>query len=307
MSGTTDPAAIAAAEDAQADADLEAGAAMEAGRTKSAAAEAAQPAAAASPAAAAAAPAPTAAPEPKPTSQRAAPPKHVQITEEQFARLNAAAEKTANFEQQLARALGTLESVQTLVRDLQNATPRGFKVEIPKDAFAALEKDFPEIAAGSRAALEATLKGITGTAPTERRPDPEEMRQTIQDRVRAVQIEVLEDEYPDWRQITGAVEAGKQPDPNQPFRKWLASKPAAFQARINNTQNAAILARAIGAFQRETAVGAAPRPAPAAVDPKAQQQRERIRAAVQPRGDGAQAAPRANTDDEEFEAGFRSR
>ena len=296
-------AATAVSETAQAQADFDAGAAMEHTGAKG------------PPAATPDKPEPAAKPEVKPAAAAAAPatpdaPKYVQITEEQFARFNAAADKTASFEQQFSKAFGTLGDLQKLVRTLQSDTPRGLKVEIPKDAFAGMAKDFPELADHFRAGLENALKGVTGTSADPAPPDPDEIRRTVADRIQAIQVEALEDDFPDWRQVVGAVAVGQSPDPANPFRKWLATKSEAFQARINGTQSAAVIAKAITSFQKETATppaATAPAQAPKP-DPKAQQaqqRQERIREAIQPRGDNARAAPATNEEDE-FMAGFKS-
>ena len=286
------------AEDRAAQADFNAGAAMETG--------AAGPAEAKSEAAV---PKPEAkAPESKvPAEVVAKPPepKYVRLTEDQFATLNAAAAKTATFEQQLSKAFGTIGNMQAVVNGLRAETPRGFKVEIPKDAFAAMAKDFPELAEHTRAALEATLRGVTGTGQATPDIDPERMQQLLSEHVLRLEAEALEDAHPDWRTIVGAVDVSKQqPDAANPFRKWLATKDAAYQARINSTNSAAVISRAIQAFQTDTQ--AAPKPAAAQPSLKDQLRTARIQAAVRPRGDGGQAPP-GRTDEDEFAAGFASR
>lgn len=259
-------------------------------------------------------------PEPKPAAKAADPapvakppePKYVRVTEEQFAALNAAAAKTASFETQLSKAFGTIGNMQKVLTTLQAATPRGFKVEIPKDAFAAMERDFPELAQHSRAALEATLRGLTGTGPANAEIDPEQLTRLVGEhaaKLRAErteeEVEALVDIYPDWRKIVGAVNtlAGEVPDPNNPYRKWLATQPADYQARLNSTNSAAVISRSISRFQTETKTVVAK---PPAANLQAQLRAARIRDAVQPRGDGGQAPP-ARTDDDEFMAGFASR
>lgn len=250
-------------------------------------------------------------PEPKPDAvvaeivAKPPEPKYIRITEDQFASLNAAAAKTATFEQQLSKAFGTIGNMQKVVNGLQSATPRGLKVEIPKDAFAAMAKDFPELAEHTRAGLEATLRGLTGTAPATADIDPERMKHLVSEHVIQLETEALEDAFPDWRVIVGAVDISKQqPDSNNQFRKWLNAKPAAYQAKVNSTNSAAVLSRAIQAFQAE--IKEAPKPTPAGPRLKDQLRTARIQAAVKPRGDGGQAPP-SRTDDDDFEAGFQAR
>jgi hypothetical protein len=229
-------------------------------------------------------------------------PKYVQITEADWAEVRAAAAKTASYDSQLSKAFGTIGNLQKLVNGFQAQTPAGRKIEIPKDAFAAMERDFPELAQQTRAALEAALSGVTGTGAADADATPTFKSLIAAERARE-QVEDLEDAFPSWREIVGAVDVSKQqPDPDNPFRKWLATKDAAYQNRINGSESAAIIGRAIRLFQNETKAA----PAKPATTPRDIARAERIRGAVQPRGDNAGAAA-GTTDDEEFVAGFNSR
>lgn len=231
-------------------------------------------------------------------------PKYVRVTEDQYAAWNAAAAKTASYEGQLSKAFGTIGDITKKLAALQGGgAPRSFT--IPKDAFAGMERDFPELAEHTRAALEATLRGLTGT-PGAADIDPDTMKRLVTEHATEArtqaEIEALQDEHPDWRKIVGQVDITKQqPDANNAFRKWLATKPADYQTRLNSTNSAAVISRAISRFQSEVKTPAKPTPSL-----QAQLQAARIRGAVQPRGDGGHAAP-ANTEDREFEAGFASR
>lgn len=229
-------------------------------------------------------------------------PKYIRMTEEQFERLSAAAEKTVSHEQQLSKAFGTIGNMQKVINKLQSDTPRGIKVEVPKDAFAKMARDFPELAEQNKEALEAALKGITGVGSADAEVDPAKIERLIVEANVKREIEALEDQYPDWRTIVGHVDiATAQPDPNNPFRKWLATKDVGYQARINGTNSASVIGRAIRTFRAETKP--APKPAP---DLNAQLRQARMREAVQPKGDGGQPKPR-NTANDEFEAGFHGR
>ncbi len=228
------------------------------------------------------------------------PPEVVQITAKEWAEVRAAAAKTASYDQQLSKAFGTIGNLQKLVNGFQQKAqsepPPVRKVEISKAAFAEMEKDFPELAQQTRAALEAALSGLPSTNGAE--VDGAKIEAMWASYTARREIEALEDAYPDWRTIVGAVDVTKdQPDPENPFRKWLGTKDAAYQDRINGSESAAVIGRAIRLFQRETAVPAAK---PVARDTT---RADRIRAAVQPRGDNAGAAPQ-NTAEEAFAAGF---
>lgn len=244
-------------------------------------------------------------PEPKPEVVKDPPPpapKHVRITEDQFNAFNASAAEVSSLKQQMSKAFGTIGGMQRTIETFKAQTPQGLKVAIPDDAFAGLEKDFPELATHMKSALEASLKGVTGTGSSQAEIDPERFEKAVRDAAIKVERDALEDVYPDWHSIVGAVAEGEKPDPNNQFRKWLATKDAPYQTRLNNTQSAAVISRAISRFQEETKVSTPQAPR---LDPKAQQRAERLAAAVQPKGDGGQSKP-ANSDNDDFESGFKT-
>ena len=240
-------------------------------------------------------------PEPAVTPrEKALEPRYVRVTEKEWAEVRAAAAKTASYDQQLSKLFGTTGNLQKLVSSYQAGTSAGRKVEIPKDAFAAMERDFPELAQQTRAAMEAALQGYTGTGAAD--ADPAKLESMLATYTSRREIEALEDAFPEWRQIVGAVDMTReQPDANNPFRRWLATKDLAYQTRINGSESAAVIGRAIRAFQKETA--AAPK---VNGTPRDTARADRIRAAVQPRGDNAGVSS-GKSDQDEFEAGFNSR
>lgn len=244
-------------------------------------------------------------PDPAATPRAAepAPPKYVQITEQEVAEFRAAAAKTASYDQQLSKAFGTIGNLQKLVNGLQSQTPRGARVEIPKDAFKAMERDFPELAKQTRDALEAALAGVSGTGGAAV-DDDEKFEARVASWSSKRELKTLAEDFPEWRTIVGAVDATQQqPDPNNPFRKWLAGKDVAYQTRINASESAEVIGGAIRLFQTETKATPKPGGTPT---PREAARAERIRGAVQPRGDNAGAAP-AKSDDDEFEAGYNAR
>lgn len=239
-------------------------------------------------------------PAPAETPRVEAPPEpeYVQITKAELAEMKAAAAKTASYDQQLAKAFGTIGNVQKIVNELRAQTPRELEVKLPDQAFTKMAKDFPELAELSREEFQAALAGLKAAGNT--KPDPGAIKKVQME----LEQEDLEDAIPDWKEIVGAVSDKAEADQNNPFRKWLATKPAAYQDRINGTIRAPIIQRAIQMFRTETKVQLKPPAAPAARD---NVRADRIRAAVQPRGDGAIASSGGKTDEEQFEEGFRSR
>lgn len=99
-------------------------------------------------------------PEPAPAAPVAEGPKYVQITEEQYARLNAVADETASLKQQMSEAFGTMGNLQQVMNRLQSATPAGASVDISVEDFAELAEDFPELAGHTRKGLEKILKRL---------------------------------------------------------------------------------------------------------------------------------------------------
>jgi hypothetical protein len=233
-------------------------------------------------------------------------PEYVQISKKEWDEIKAAAARTASYDKQFSRAFGSIGNLHKLLEERKAdatspaSTPAAArKVEVPKDAFAAMERDFPELAQQTRAALEAALSGLPVADV-----DATKIESMMASYHARREREALEDAYPDWRKIVGAVDITKEePDPENPFRKWLATKDKSYQDRINGTESSAVMGRAIRLFQNETKAAAQPKPA--ATPPRTSDGRfvERTRAAVQPRGDGA-GVPAGRSEQDEFEAGF---
>lgn len=233
-------------------------------------------------------------------------PKFVQITQEQFDSLLASAKKTEGIEAQLSKVFGTVGNMKQVVDRLQAATPAGMSIEIPKDAFAEMEKDFPELAKHTRDGLEKVLKNIKGTGPaTGATIDPEAVQKVVNAAYARAetqrQVNALDRAHPTWREIVGAVDGHDKHDPNNPFRKWLAKQPAEYQHKINSTDFADDITDAINKFLAATKAPVQPAPKTA---PKIAARKDRIQAAMQPKGDGGQPAPR-NSADDDFKSGFQ--
>jgi hypothetical protein len=237
------------------------------------------------------------------------PPEVVSITAKEWAEVRAAAAKTASYDQQLSKAFGTIGNLQKLVngfqaKAVQPEPPAPRKVEISPAAFAEMARDFPELAQQTRAALEAALSGYAPKGADT--VDASKLESMLASYTAKREVEALEDAYPEWREIVGACDSSKEtPDPNNPFRKWLGTKDAAYQDRINGSESAAVIGRAIRTFQRETAAVPA-KPNGANGTPRDVARRAQIASAVQPRGDNAGSGA-SKTDDDEFTAGFNSR
>lgn len=245
-------------------------------------------------------------PEPAETPQAEEVPEFVQISAKDWAEVRAAAAKTASYDSQLSKAFGTIGNMQKMLNEQRAAaTPAAAaavakKFKIDPEAFADMRRDFPELAAQAEAAIEKALSGLPGPGAND--ADPAKLETLLAQFHSAREIKALEKEYPDWRERVGAISVGEQPNPDHPFRKWLGTKDAAYQNWINGSESAEVLSRAIRTFERETKAASA-KPAVAQRDTA---RAERIKAAVQPRGDNAGAAA-GKTDQDEFESGYNSR
>jgi hypothetical protein len=220
----------------------------------------------------------------------------VQITKTEHAEMKAAAARVSSYDQQFAKAFGTIGNMQKTINELRNQTPRDLEVKMPETAFTKMAKDFPELAELSREEFKAALDGLKAAGNA--KPDAETIKNTLIE----LEVEDLEDAYPDWRTIVGAVESKEQADPDNAFRKWLATKDQSYQDRINGTIRAPVIQRAIRLFQNETKAPKQP-----ATPPRNDARAARIAAAVQPRGDGAGTGTGGKSDDDMFMEGFNSR
>lgn len=231
----------------------------------------------------------------------------IDVSRKEWAEIKAFAARAASYDQQFSKLFGTVGNISKKLADRvateQAGTPAGRKVEIPKDAFADLERDFPEIALRIRGGVEKVVSGLHGTGGSD--IDPARLKALVTEIHTEREIQALDDDFPDWREIVGAVDISQQqPDMNNPFRAWLAQQDLSYQQRINASDRASTIAEAIRRFrawQKQQQQQSAQKPRDAA-------RAERIRAAIQPKGDaGGSGTSSGSDDDAAFEAGFNSR
>lgn len=229
-------------------------------------------------------------------------PKYVQLTQEQFDNLQSAAGKVTEVEKQISKLFGTTGDMQQIVKKLQAETPKGMTIDLPADVVSEMEQDFPELAGHFRKSLEKALKGVRGTGAAEAGSaglDPTAVQNLVREAAIKHEIEALEDAHQDWRTIVGVVDAEGKHDPNNEFRQWLGKQPVEYQTKINATNSAAVVSRAIDKFLASKANPAVQ----TGQTPQIAARRDRLKAAIQPRGDGGQPAPAKSADDD-FAEGF---
>ena len=247
------------------------------------------------------------APEPPKTIEPVPPaPKYIRLTEDDYKAFKSAADKTAVLDGQISKLFGTTGDMQQIVKKLQAATPAGHRVEIPKGALAKTRKDFPELADLIESDLVEALKDVRGTDTAPAKPDVDEdvIGKLVENKAREFsrknEAEALEDTYANWREIVGPVDANGSYDPKNEYRVWLGKQDQAYQTLVNSTDSAQVIARSIGRF-----LASKSHPTTPAQAPKIAARQDRIKAAIQPKGDGGQPAP-ANNADDEFAKGFAS-
>lgn len=209
-------------------------------------------------------------------------PKYRQITEAEHERLMKTAtafdEYRATVDQKFNTAFGKMGGYDRTLKAIEGSTPAGQPVKITDAMIAEITADyvdFPEMGKAHIRTLQRFADQMKGTG----KADPKAIQDQVVAQVRAREQEALEDLHPDWMKTIGAVNvnAGEKPDPNHPFRKWLAGKDAGYQKRVIETQSAGVLSRAITRFQEET------KPKPKT---DTSQRTQRLLEAITPRGDG---------------------
>jgi len=222
-------------------------------------------------------------------------PRYAQITEDQYQQLltKAAAvdEIKATAEKQFGTAFGKLGGIERTLRELQSQ-PGG--VEITDDDLAELE--FPEIAKEIAQVLGKKIRGGTAAAI-----DPAQIevvaRQVVQSERVSLHREILDGVAPGWQEVIGLPLAdGTLPDTD--YRKWLATQPEPYRAKINASNNAFEIAGSVKSFESARQQAAAKAKADAS-------RNKRIESAIQPRSAGGHSL--GATDDDDFLAGFNSR
>lgn len=247
--------------------------------------------------------------EPVAETPEAPRPEYVQITREDLEELRRGAALAVSLQGELRgartvadRAYGMVESVHKAMKD----TPAQREVVVTDDDFAELGKEYGDVAKMVAAGIRNVVKRIPA-GPAIGQPaavDPNAIREHVRAQQHALELERLNEVYPDWRATVGA-----QDDPSNRYRAWLQTKPAEYRERMNKTASGEMLKRSLDWYYAEEVRAAmlpAPqpsRPIPPAAAQRPQQQRvlarpSRMRAAVPPNGSaGQQAAPPSELDE----------
>jgi hypothetical protein len=242
-------------------------------------------------------PAPSATPEPTPAPTPA--PEYVQVTREDWDRVNSKAAKVdeieVNFGKMRDTAFGKIGGLERALAGIQQATPQGAAVEVSATDFAELQEHYPELAEQTVKGLNKVLGKLKGTggAPV----DPKVFDEKVSEISRSVTSHVIDATLDaivdgDWQQ---EVKSDK-------FKDWIKAQPADVKTlgESDKLRDASRLMRLYRKHLDTPAPTPAPSQAPAAPAQPSMRQRQ-MAAAVATKGEASAPAPKGKTP---FEQGF---
>lgn len=234
----------------------------------------------------------------------------VTVTKNQLERLLAAADKVDGVDGQISKLFGTTGDLKQIVKNLQEATPKGMKVRMPTEALEAMADEYPYIADHMRKILEGIEgtsddKPASGDGKDSKAVKPEAIQAIVEDSITRREMKVLEREHPSWRADVGAVDSEGKFDAKHPFRVWLSKESKEYREMVDGTNSPLDVTRALDRFKAFSAAEKR-KPAPPPKDnEQAAARKDRLEGAVTQRGDG-NPPPNKKTASEEFDAGFKS-
>lgn len=223
-------------------------------------------------------------------------PKYAQITQEEYEQWKrnptAIDEIKADNKKRFDDVFGKVGGMEQLLKALQSGTQTGQQIEITKEDFEELIEDgYPDLADMSAKGFNrvlAKLKGTGGQAP--QAFDPKQIEEIISTKLASAREdntrEHLFDMHSDWEQVRATPE----------YEAWVkANKIEARKDRTGASYNDSWNANFIGGLITEFK----------ATKKAASTRQNVLEAAITPKGDGGHSS--AKTDDDEFEAGFKSK
>lgn len=241
--------------------------------------------------------------EPKqPPATPAAPePEFVQITKADWEALSSRASKVDDLRSTLEKSNGTAFGKIGGIERAMNELRAGMSIagldlsgisdaEIAevKDELPALANALTKLKAAGPRAVDADALGKVVAARLE-----EAMPQLEEKVERKFELRRLTKAHPDWQNVVAS----------EAYSKWMAAQPQDYQDLVMNSWDADVTAPALAKFKEDTA----PKKSAAGTSPspKATARRERLEAAVQPRGSTVLAKPEKSAEDQ-FNEGFSS-
>jgi hypothetical protein len=220
------------------------------------------------------------------------------------------------YRKQIDNLNGQFGKLNGALQKLQQETPKGEAVTVTDEDLADMKGEFPELADLTKTALNNVLKRINlkGGASVDPAAIDERVnslvKQGISSERAAIHGELLDGLHPNWKEVIGQpvkatyeqllkdgkseLEALEGATPKTDYRKWLATQPAEYRERLDNSSNAFEIGASIKAFQtaHEEAVK------------KQTQNKQRLANAVQPTG--SVAARGAISEQQAADAAFKN-
>ena len=237
-------------------------------------------------------------------------PKMREISEEEYARMMAApAELREEFTRKLDSVFGRIGSTEQLLKSIQSTTPRGEVPKLTKEDMGKFGENYEYMSDDLLDTLNTVLGKLHGTAPSAPAMDP--------DAISSLVSETLQRELPNVRaQVRTEVtrELGKKavldkhPDADNLFATkevidFMATLPAERQQILNDPVTGWEPKNVIAFLDDfKKATKPAPQPQPSNVTSIAR--KAALKAIVNP--NSAAGAPRAQTEDDEFAAGYNA-
>lgn len=249
---------------------------------------------------------PTATPEPAKAAEVKvveAPPEFVQLTKAQWdATQTELASMKATMEKSFGTAFGKMGDIERKQKAIDDwKASQGIVGEMSQDDFTELKEQFPELAESTVKGLNRSLAKLKGQPGAQLDPAKisEVVNQGVELRLKerevaqqADSVKALDTEHKDWREVRAKPE----------FQSWLEKQPPRVQKTFEKTWDADFLSDVFTHFKTD-AVKAKPVAAPAAPAPNTTR-KDRLAAAVNPRGTGGHAP--GPSDDDDFNAGFKA-
>lgn len=180
---------------------------------------------------------------------------------------------------------GEIGNINRTLKQLQTpaAAPDSDELSAALKDAEAVAEEFPEMAGPLVKALKAAKAAIDAkpsSGPVNQADQDEVIARKVIERKRLDDIEALDDAHPDRKEIYAS----------QEFKTWLASKPTAYQEKLQSTWNPVIAGKGLDEFKEAR---------------KAQERKQnRLAAAVAPQGMQQRAQPSTLPDEAGFAAGY---
>lgn len=206
------------------------------------------------------------------------------MTEKEITELLNEIPKHREYRKQIDNLAGQNGKLNAAIQKLQQETQSGEAVVVTDEDMAEMMEDFPELGNLTRTALNKVLAKVNarGTGPAQTPDDyialaKKAASEVVSSGRVSLHKEILHGLTPGWDKIIGLPVDGVFPETD--YRKWLATQPAEYQSKINESTNAFEIGSSIKTFNE----------AQAASNQKQQQNKQRLVNAIQPSG---QTAPR---------------